>query len=72
MPTLIDILSVSGSTSSGQTKSFQTSTTAKMDTTPRIGRDTGSTIDHRIRSGEAPSIARRLQQLPRDRSRRTA
>lgn len=56
MPTLIVILSPSGSTSSGQTKSFQTLTTERMDTTPMIGRETGSTIDQRIRAGEAPSI----------------
>src|SRR5262245_31088734 len=46
MATLTGILLVSGITSSGQTKSFHTLTTAKMDTTPRIGRDTGRMIDH--------------------------
>src|ERR1022692_3671918 len=45
------------STSSGQRKSFQTATTAKMETTPRIGRDMGSTTLRRVRSGDAPSIA---------------
>src|SRR5262249_24332715 len=53
----IDILPVSGSTSSGQTKSFQTVITDKIETTPMIGRDTGSTIEQRIRSGDAPSIS---------------
>src|SRR5438445_10989605 len=57
IPTLIDILSVSGSTSSGQTKSFHTVTTDRIDTTPMIGRETGSTIDHRMRNGDAPSIS---------------
>ncbi|CAM5621355.1 hypothetical protein STENM223S_03541 [Streptomyces tendae] len=40
----------------GQRKSFQTPTIAKMDTTPRIGREIGSTIDRRVRIGEAPSM----------------
>src|SRR5579875_2502880 len=45
-----------GRVSSGQRKSFQTLTTAKIETTPRIGRDIGSTTDHSARNGPAPSI----------------
>ena len=55
--TLIVLRCESGSTSSGQTKSRHTLTIVKIDTTPRIGRDTGSTTDHRIRAGEAPSTS---------------
>ena len=47
----------SGRVSMGHRKSFQTPTTAKIDTTPRMGREMGSTIDHRVRIGLAPSIA---------------
>ncbi len=45
------------STSSGHRKSFQAATTAKIDTTPRMGREIGSTIERRVRSADAPSIA---------------
>src|ERR1700691_6635907 len=45
------------STSSGQRKSFQTATSAKIETTARIGREIGSTTERNVRSGEAPSIA---------------
>ena len=55
------------STSSGQRKSFQTLTTAKIDTTPRIGRDIGRITDHSARSGPAPSIDGGGEQLGRDR-----
>ena len=37
-------LSASLSTSSGQRKSFQDASTANTETTPRIGRDIGSTM----------------------------
>ncbi len=37
------------STSSGQRKSFQTLTAAKMEMTPMIGRDIGRTTDHSVR-----------------------
>ena len=30
--------------------------TAKIETTPRMGREIGRTTDHRVRSGPAPSI----------------
>ena len=43
-------------TSSGQRKSFHEASTAKIDTTPRIGFDIGSTIDTNRRNGPAPSI----------------
>src|SRR5450432_368481 len=45
------------STRSGHRKSFQTATTAKIDTTPRIGREIGNTTDHSDRTGPAPSMA---------------
>jgi hypothetical protein len=57
MPMLMDILSLSGRTSSGQTKSRQTFTTVRMETTPRMGREIGITTDHRMRTGDAPSIS---------------
>src|SRR5258708_686202 len=44
-------------TSSGHRKSFHTATREKIDTTPRIGREIGSTTERRVRSGDAPSIA---------------
>src|SRR5262245_16930938 len=55
MPTLTVLVSGDGMTSFGQRKSFQTAVTAKIETTPRIGRDIGRMIDQRIRSGVAPS-----------------
>src|SRR5438445_12769570 len=45
-----------GSTSNGHRKSFHTAVTEKIETTPRIGRDIGRTMDSRVRSGPAPSI----------------
>src|ERR1700751_2312707 len=45
-----------GSTSSGQRKSFHDASTAKTETTPRIGFDIGSTIDQNSRNGPAPSL----------------
>src|SRR4051812_46706910 len=56
MPTLSVRVSGDGMTSFGQRKSFQTYVTAKIETTPRIGRDIGRMIDQRMRSGDAPSI----------------
>ena len=56
MPTLTVRVSGDGMTSFGQRKSFQTAVTAKIATTPRIGRDIGRTIDQSVRSGVAPSI----------------
>ena len=44
------------STSSGQRKSFHDASTAKTETTPRIGFDIGSTIDKKSRNGPAPSM----------------
>lgn len=55
--TLIGCLSVSENTISGQRKSCHTATSAKIDTTPRTGRDRGRTMDHRVRSLPAPSIS---------------
>src|ERR1044071_7564275 len=55
MPTLSVRVSGDGMTSFGQRKSFQTYVTAKIETTPRIGRDIGRMIDHKVRSGDAPS-----------------
>src|SRR3954452_21273697 len=57
MPTLNVLVSGDGSTSFGQRKSFHTAVTAKMETTPRIGRDIGRMIDQSVRSGVAPSIS---------------
>ena len=45
------------STSSGQRKSFHDARIANTETTPRIGRDIGSTIDQKSRSAPAPSIS---------------
>jgi hypothetical protein len=45
------------STSSGHRKSFQTATSPKIETTPMIGREIGSTTERRVRSEDAPSIA---------------
>src|SRR3954452_1785521 len=45
------------STSSGHRKSFQTATSEKIETTPMIGREMGSTTERRVRSGDAPSMA---------------
>src|SRR6185437_1945005 len=56
MPTLTVRVSGEGMTSFGQRKSFHTAVTAKIETTPRIGRDIGRTIDHSVRSAVAPSI----------------
>ena len=56
MPTLTVRVSGDGMTSFGQRKSFQTAVTAKIETTPRIGRDIGRMIDQSVRSGDAPSI----------------
>src|SRR4029450_10221036 len=56
MPTLTVRVSGDGIASFGQRKSFHTAVTAKMDTTPRIGRDSGRITDHSVRNGEAPSI----------------
>lgn len=47
----------SGRASIGQRKSFQTPTTAKMETTPRMGREIGSTTERSVRIGLAPSMA---------------
>src|SRR5260370_22823629 len=44
------------STSSGQRKSFQDASTANTETTPRIGRDMGSTTETKSRNGPAPAI----------------
>src|SRR6202012_1186722 len=44
-------------TSSGHRKSFHTLTAAKIDTTPMIGREIGSTTRHRVRNGPAPPSA---------------
>src|SRR3984885_5589369 len=55
MPTLSVRVSGDGITSFGQRKSFQTAVTAKIETTPRIGRDIGRMIDQSVRSGDAPS-----------------
>src|SRR5688572_21363917 len=51
------LVSGNDATSSGQRKSLNVAVTEKMLTTPRIGRDTGSTTDHSVRIGPAPSIA---------------
>ena len=56
MPTFSVFVFGPGSASSGHRKSFQTAVTEKIDTTPMIGRDIGSTIDHSVRSGPAPSM----------------
>src|SRR6201990_1860067 len=56
MPTLTVRVSGDGMTSLGQRKSFQTAVTAKIETTPRMGRDIGRMIDHSVRNGDAPSI----------------
>src|SRR5688500_14622349 len=56
MPTLTVRVSGDGITSLGQRKSFQTAVTAKIETTPRIGRDIGRMIDQSVRSGDAPSM----------------
>src|ERR1700755_3598514 len=45
------------STSSGHRKSFHTATREKIETTPMIGREIGSTTERRVRSGDAPSTA---------------
>src|SRR6185312_16248690 len=55
MPTLTVRVSGDGMTSFGQRKSFHTAVTAKIETTPRMGRDIGRMIDQRVRIGEAPS-----------------
>src|SRR5262245_5465923 len=60
MPTLIVFVVGDGCTNSGQRKSLNVAVTEKIDTTPRIGRDTGNTIDHNVRIGPAPSIAAAL------------
>src|SRR6516165_467980 len=57
MPTLTVFESGPGSTSSGHRKSFQVAVIEKMETTPMIGRDIGSTIDQSVLSGPAPSTA---------------
>src|SRR5258708_2355355 len=43
-------------TSKGQRKSFHDASSAKTDTTPRIGRDIGKTIEVKRRNGPQPSI----------------
>src|SRR3981189_812871 len=55
MPTLRVRVSGDGKTSLGQRKSFQTAVTAKIETTPRTGRDTGRMRDHSVRNEDAPS-----------------
>src|SRR5258706_13766072 len=55
MPTLTVRVSGDGMTSLGQRKSFQMAVTAKIETTPRMGRDIGRMIDHSVRNGDAPS-----------------
>src|SRR6266480_2850299 len=57
MPTFTVRFCGDGSTSNGHRKSFQTAVMEKMETTPRIGRDIGRTMDSNVRSGPAPSIA---------------
>ena len=44
------------STSNGQRKSFHDASTANTETTPRIGRDIGSTTETKSRNGPAPSM----------------
>ena len=53
------------STSSGQRKSFQEASTAKTETTPRIGRDIGSTIFDEQTERPGAVDARRLEDLAR-------
>ena len=57
MPTFTVFVVGDGCTSSGQRKSLKVAVTEKIETTPRIGRDTGRMIDHSTRNGPAPSIA---------------
>ena len=45
------------STSSGHRKSFHTLTAAKIEVAPMMGREIGSTTDHSVRNGPAPSSA---------------
>src|SRR6201996_4560835 len=56
-PMLMVCADGSDRTSNGQRKSFHTLTAAKIDTTPMIGREIGSTTRHRGRNGPAPSRA---------------
>src|SRR2546423_13907188 len=49
-------LSGLGSTRSGQRKSFHEASTAKTETTPKIGFESGSTIFQKRRNGPAPSM----------------
>ena len=53
------------STSSGQRKSFHDASTAKTETTPRIGRDIGSTIGAEQPERPGAVDARRLEDLAR-------
>ena len=39
-------------------------TRAKIETTPMIGREIGSTTEHRVRSGDAPSMAAAASSSP--------
>src|SRR5215472_15501251 len=57
MPTFTVFESGPGSASSGQRKSFQVAVIEKIETTPRIGREIGSTTDQSVLSGPAPSTA---------------
>src|SRR5262245_34555766 len=57
MPTLTVFVVGDGSTSNGHKKSLNTAVTAKMETTPRMGREIGSTIDHNVRIEPRPWIA---------------
>src|SRR6266508_6329244 len=56
MPTLTVRVCGDGSTSFGHRKAFHTAVTAKIETTPRMGREIGRTIDHKVRNGVAPSM----------------
>src|ERR1044072_7597783 len=56
MATLRVCLAGSGRVSIGQRKSFHTPTTAKMETTPRIGREIGRTTERRGRMEGGPAI----------------
>src|ERR1700736_1244083 len=57
MPTFSVCLAGSVKVSRGHRKSFHTATTAKIETTPSIGRDIGRMIDHSVRDELAPSSA---------------
>ena len=54
------------STSSGQRKSFQDASTAKTETTPRIGFDIGSTTETEQAERAGAVDARRLEDLARE------